>query len=80
MDFQIALDKLANTRLTLPQDLQLAAYLHSIEDTYPDFAASQQLAAQAKVPDISAVIAKLKDKARTLNEPIALSVRSSNAN
>ena len=78
-DFQITLDKLANTGSTLPSDLQLAAYLHGIEDTYPDFAASQRSAARAHVPDISAVMAELEDEARTPNEPTALPARSSNA-
>ncbi len=78
-DFQITLDKLANTGSTLPSDLQLAVYLHRIEDTYPDFAASQQSAARTKVPDISAVMAELEDGARTSNEPTALPARSSNA-
>ena len=44
MDFQITLDKLANTKLTLPFNLQLAGYLHGIEDIYPDFATSKQSA------------------------------------
>ena len=78
-NFQITLDKLANTGETLPSDLQLAAYLHGIEDTYPDFAASQQSAARTEVPGISAVMAELEDEARTLNEPTALPARSSNA-
>ena len=78
-DFQITFDKLANTGSTHLFDLQLAAYLHGIEDTYPDFAASQRLAARALVPNISAIIAELEDKARTPNKPIALPARFSNA-
>lgn len=42
-DFKITFDKLANIRSTLPSNLQLAAYLHRIEDIYLDFATSQQL-------------------------------------
>ncbi len=38
VDFQITLDKLANTRSTLLSDLQLVAYVLGIDDTYPDFA------------------------------------------
>ena len=45
MNFKITLDKLANTRSIFPSNLQLAAYLYGIEDTYPNFIASQQLVA-----------------------------------
>ena len=40
-DFQITLDKLANIRSTFSSDLQLAAYLYGIKDTYSNFAAFQ---------------------------------------
>lgn len=78
-NFQITLDKLANNGQNLPSDLQPAAYLHKIEDTYPNFAVSQQLAARAKVPTISAVMAELKDEAQTSNKSTALPTHSSNA-
>lgn len=38
IDFQITLDKLVNTRLTLSSNLQLGTYLYGIENIYPDFA------------------------------------------
>ncbi len=77
-DFQITLDKLANTGLTLFSDIQLTAYLHRIKNTYPDFATSQQSAVQTKVPDILEVIAELKDEARTSNKYTTLPARFSN--
>ena len=78
-NFQITLDKLAKTRNTLLSNFQLVVYLYGIKDTYPDFAASQQSAAQANVPNISAVMAELEDKAQSLNKPTVLPVCSLNA-
>ncbi len=77
-DFQITLDKLANIRSTLFSDLQLTAYLHEIDDTYPDFADSQYPAARTKVPDILAVMAAVEVEAYTPNESTALPTHSSN--
>lgn len=77
--FQITFDKLANTRSTLPNNIQLTAYLYRIEDIYPDIAVSQRLAVRDYVPDISAVIADLEDKACTPNEPTVLRTHCLNA-
>ena len=63
-DFQITLDKLANIGLTLISDLQLAAYLHGIEDIYSDFAASQRSTTWTKNPAISEVMVEFEDEAR----------------
>ena len=62
-DFQITLNKLASTGSSLPSDLQLAAYLHGIENTYSDFAASQRSATRTSVPVLSGIMAELEDKA-----------------
>ncbi len=72
MDFQITLDKLANTRSTFFSDLQLTTYLHGIEDIYSDFAVLQRSATQTKVPNILIVIAELEDKTHTANKPTTL--------
>ena len=56
----------------MPSDLQLAAYLHGIENTYPDFAASQRSAARTSVLAVSGVIAELEDEARTPHDSTAL--------
>lgn len=77
-NFQTALNKLANTRSTLPSNFQLAIYLYSIEDTYFDFATFHWAVTQAKIPDISIVIAELTDKAHTLNKPTNLLIHSLN--
>lgn len=61
-DFQIILYKFANPGLNLPQDLQLAAYLHKIKNKYPDFAVFQRSAARIKILTISEIMAKFKDK------------------
>lgn len=47
-DFQITLDKLRSSGNTLPDDLNLAAYLHVIEESYLDFAAANRSSAQKK--------------------------------
>lgn len=78
-DFWITLNKLANTGCILPNDLQLATYIHEIKDIYLDFTTSQQLAFRDYVPDISVVIAELEDEPYTPNEPTVLFTCFSNA-
>ncbi len=77
-DFQITMDKLSSSGETLPTDLKLAAYLHGIEDIYPDFAAANRSAACTKVPEISTVMAELEDEGRQVRsaESTALTTRT----
>ena len=75
-DFQIILDKLANTGNTLFFDLQLAVYLHGIKDIYLNFAALYWSVAQANVQNISAIIVELEDKAWSPNELTLIPARS----
>ena len=51
-DFKITIDKLSSSGENLPADLRLAAYLHGIEVTYPDFAAAQRSSARTKIPKL----------------------------
>ncbi len=80
-DFQIKIDRLSSSGETLPTDLKLAAYLHGIEDTYPDFAAANRSAARTKVPEISTVMAELEDGGRQARsaESTALTTRTKNS-
>ncbi len=73
-DFQITLDKLRSSGDSIPDDLKLAAYLHGIEDTYPDFAAAHRSAARTKVPAVSSVISELEDEGRKSSDATALSI------
>ncbi len=41
-DVQITLDKLRSLGDSIPDELKLAAYLHRIGNTYPNFAAAQK--------------------------------------
>ena len=77
-DFKITIDKLSSSGENLPADLRLAAYLHGIEVTYPDFAAAQRSSARTKIPELSAVMAELEDEGRQARavESTALSTRS----
>ena len=63
-DFQITINKLSGLDENLLADLRLAAYLHGIETTYPDFAAAQKSSAKSKIPKLLAVMAELEDKKR----------------
>lgn len=78
-DFQIVLNKLANSRSILLSRLQLAVYLHDIEDTYSDFATFQRSATWANSPNILVVMAKLEDKTYIYNKPTKLPACSSNS-
>lgn len=77
-DFQITIDKLSSSGENLPADLRLAAYLHGIEATYPDFAAAQRSSARSKIPELSTVMAELEDEGRQARavESTALPIRS----
>ncbi len=74
MDFQITLDKLRNSGDFIPDDQKLAAYLHGIEDTYPDFAAVHRSAARTKAPAVYSVMAELKDEGQKSNDATAPSI------
>ncbi len=74
-DFQITLDKLRSWGDSIPDDLKLAAYLHGIEDTYPDFAAAHRSVARTKVLALSSVMAELDDEGRKSSDATALSIR-----
>ena len=79
-DFQITLDKLLSSGDSIADDLKLAAYLYGIEDTYPDFAAANRLAARTKVLAISSVIAELEYEGRKSSNATALSIRIKETN
>ena len=70
------MDKLSSLGETLPINLKLAAYLHGIEDTYPDFAATNRSATCIKVLEISTVMAELDNEGRQARsaEPTALTI------
>lgn len=44
-NFKITINKLSSSSKNLPVNFQLAAYLHRIKVTYPDFATAQQFSA-----------------------------------
>lgn len=74
-NFQITLDKLRSSRDTLPDNLKLAAYLHGIEESYPDFASANRSVARTKILIISDVMSELEDEEQKSAESTALSVR-----
>ena len=63
-DFQIIVDKLSSLGRNLPANLRLAAYIHGIETTHPNSAATQRSSARTKIPELSKVMVELEDEGK----------------
>lgn len=78
----MTINKLSSIRVNLSSNLWLAAYLHGVKTTYPNFLVAYQSSTWTNLLNLSIIIAELENKSRQIkiSELTALPTKSSNNN